>query len=123
MELYHAIKELFPEAEAERDFVLQDDGKGPYIREWNVKDVNGNPVPEPTQTELEQAYQRYLEKKALTEYRDKRKREYPAVGDQLDTLWKALRGMGLLADPTLDENTPEGMLARIEAVKAKYPKS
>lgn len=38
--LYHAIKHLFPNAQANIDFVLQDDsdGKGPYIRDWNLPD-------------------------------------------------------------------------------------
>ncbi len=122
MELYHAIKELFPQAETPRDFLLQDDGQGAYIKEWRVKDSSGNPIPRPTRTELEAAYKSYLDKKALTEYRRLRAREYPSIGDPLDTLWKALKGMGLVADATLDGNTPEGMLARVEAVKNKYPK-
>jgi len=42
-------------------------------------------------------------------YRDKRKAEYPEIGDQLDALWK---GGEALAE----------MSARIQAVKTKYPK-
>ena len=122
MELDKAIKELFPSAEPGRDFVLQDDGAGPYIKKWNLKDQQGNPVPQPTQTEIEDAYRRYLEKKALTEYREKRRHEYPSIGDQLDCIWKALKGMGLTPNSTLGDNTPEGILARIEEIKKKYPK-
>ncbi len=122
MELDKAIGELFPQAVAGVDFVLEDDGKGPYIKEWNLKDLQGNPIPRPTQAELESAYQSYLQRRALTEYRIKRAREYPSLGDQLDCMWKALRSMGLTSDPLKDANTPEGMLARIEEVKAKYPK-
>ncbi len=117
MELYHAIKELYPDAEEGKDFVLQDDGKGPRIKVWRYKNT-----PQPTQTELEAAYQQYLQKKALTEYREKRATEYPHLGDQLDAIWKALKAMGLTSDPLKDGNTPEGMLARIEAIKQKYPK-
>ena len=122
MELYHAIKELYPNAEPDVDFVLQDDGNGAYIREWRVKAEDGSPVPEPSREELEQAYRRYLEKRALTEYREKRRQEYPPSGDQLDCIWKALSSMGLTPDPAGGENTPEGMLARILMVKEKYPK-
>ena len=42
-------------------------------------------------------------------YRDKRKAEYPAIGDQLDALFKA----GVF---------PADMAATIQAVKDKYPK-
>jgi hypothetical protein len=42
-------------------------------------------------------------------YQDKRKAEYPAIGDQLDALFKA----GVF---------PADMAATIQAVKDKYPK-
>jgi hypothetical protein len=45
---------------------------------------------------------------ALT-YADKRRAEYPAIGDQLDALWKG-------GDAAAE------MLAAVQAVKAKYPK-
>lgn len=45
---------------------------------------------------------------ALT-YAEKRAAEYPPIGDQLDALWKG----GAEA---------EAMLAKVQAVKAKYPK-
>lgn len=45
---------------------------------------------------------------ALT-YADKRVREYPPIGDQLDALWKG-------GDAAAE------MLAAVQAVKAKYPK-
>lgn len=43
------------------------------------------------------------------EYRQKRKFEYPSIGDQLDALWKG------------GEAAAE-MLAKVQAVKTKYPK-
>jgi len=43
-------------------------------------------------------------------YKEKRAKEYPAIGDQLDALWKG----GAAA---------ETMLAQVMAVKAKYPKT
>ena len=42
-------------------------------------------------------------------YKAKRTAEYPPIGDQLDALWKG----GAEA---------EAMLAKVQAVKAKYPK-
>ena len=46
---------------------------------------------------------------ARTAYIGKRQSEYPAIGDQLDALWKG------------GEAAAE-MLAKVQAVKAKYPK-
>jgi len=42
-------------------------------------------------------------------YKVERAKEYPPIGDQLDALWKG----GVEA---------EAMLAKVQAVKAKYPK-
>lgn len=42
-------------------------------------------------------------------YRDKRRAEYPPIGDQLDALWKG-------------GQAATDMLAQVMAVKAKYPK-
>lgn len=46
----------------------------------------------------------------LEEYKEKRKAEYPDIGDQLDALWKG-------------GNDAEDMKALIDAVKSKYPKA
>ena len=43
------------------------------------------------------------------EYKFKRAEEYPAIGDQLDALWKG-------------GEAAAAMLAQVQAVKAKYPK-
>jgi len=42
-------------------------------------------------------------------YKFARAREYPSIGDQLDALWKG-------------GNDAAEMLAKVQAVKAKYPK-
>lgn len=47
---------------------------------------------------------------AKTQYQRDRAAEYPPIGDQLDALWKG--GDAAIA-----------MLAQVQAVKAKYPKS
>jgi hypothetical protein len=48
-------------------------------------------------------------KPAELTYAQKRAAEYPAIGDQLDALWKG-------GDAAAE------MLAKVQAVKAKYPK-
>jgi hypothetical protein len=64
-------------------------------------DADGNEV-----TYDKAAVQAYVDAHA---YIGKRASEYPAIGDQLDALWK---GGEAAAD----------MLAKVQAVKAKYPK-
>lgn len=46
------------------------------------------------------------------DYAEKRRAEYPPIGDQLDTIWKALASTP----------NPPPMLAQIQAIKSKYPK-
>lgn len=47
--LAQSIKHLHPDIKFFVDVVLQDDGEGPYIKEWN------RPEPQPTQAELDAA--------------------------------------------------------------------
>lgn len=49
---------LYPNAQPRKDFDVRDesDGNGPYIYEWNVKDEQGNDVPEPSEEELHAAW-------------------------------------------------------------------
>jgi hypothetical protein len=47
---------------------------------------------------------------AITQYQRDRAAKYPPIGDQLDALWKG-------------GDAATAMLAQVQAVKAKYPKS
>jgi len=67
----------------------------------NAYDANGNPVQYD-----ETAVQAYIDAHA---YIAKRQSEYPTIGDQLDALWKG-------------GDAQTEMLAKVMAVKAKYPK-
>ena len=82
------------------DFVLQDDGDGVYIAEWNHSDA------QPTEAEITTAD---AEWHSQNDHKFQRKNEYPSIGDQLDALFHA----GVF---------PEEMAATIQAVKDKYPK-
>ncbi|WP_025692598.1 XkdW family protein [Paenibacillus zanthoxyli] len=55
MDLYLAIKHIFPSARVDKDFALLDksDGKGPYIAVWNLE------APQPTEEELLAAWEAY----------------------------------------------------------------
>ena len=71
------------------------------IRGDDAFDAAGNPVQYD-----EAAVQAYLDAHA---YIEKRVAEYPLIGDQLDALWKG-------GDAAAE------MLAKVQAVKTKYPK-
>lgn len=68
--------------------------------EWNDKNYA---MPSTEEIEAE------ISRQAKLEYRDKRVLEYPSIGDQLDALWKG-------GDAAAE------MLAKVQAVKDKYPK-
>jgi hypothetical protein len=65
--------------------------------------------PKPTKDELNALWQTTLDKINANSYIAKRAAEYPPIGDQLDALWKG-------GDAAAE------MLAKVQAVKAKYPK-
>ena len=71
------------------------------IRGDDAFDIEGNPV-----AYDEAVVQAYIDANA---YKEKRIGEYPLIGDQLDALWKG-------GDAAAE------MLAKVQAVKAKYPK-
>jgi len=71
------------------------------IRGDDAFDANGNPV-----IYNEATVQAYIDAHS---YIAKRVAEYPTIGDQLDALWKG-------------GDAQTEMLAKVMAVKAKYPK-
>jgi hypothetical protein len=71
------------------------------VRGNDAFDANGNPV-----AYDEAVVQAYIDANA---YIAKRQAEYPPIGDQLDALWKG-------GDAAAE------MLAKVQAVKTKYPK-
>jgi len=94
---------------------------------WAKEDSNGNKIPndqrmcwehaiviqdgvtKPTQSEFDTEVKRLKDEHNANEYKRNRMNEYPAIGDQLDALYKA----GAF---------PDDMAAKIKAVKDKYPK-
>ena len=81
--------------------------------EWSMSDdkitwldsIQTQPTEEEIQTEIDRLQAEYDAK----EYQRKRAAEYPPIGDQLDALWKG-------------GEAAANMLAKVQAVKAKYPK-
>jgi hypothetical protein len=64
----------------------------------------------PTRQEVEDKVAELIQARMNTQYRRDRIKEYPSIGDQLDALWKG-------GDAAAE------MLAKVQAVKDKYPKS
>ncbi len=48
MKLYDILQFKFPQANFLKDIILQDDGQGPYIAQWNIKDT-----PQPTDKDIQ----------------------------------------------------------------------
>ena len=106
--LSQAVHLLHPSVRLGFDYVIEhDDGKLPYISEWNT----GGEMP--TKAELDEALKKVTAIDS-TGYAAMRRSEYPSVEDQLDAAYKARRG---------DFTEQEELDNRIEQVKDKYPKS
>ncbi len=99
-----AIMYLYPQAKPLVDFMVSEDENGQRISLWNID------APEPTEEELQSAWEAYSANETAIAYRAKRAAEYPSIGDQLDALFKA----GIF---------PEDMATKIQAVKDKHPKT
>jgi hypothetical protein len=97
-DLTAAIISLYPTAVWE----LNGDGYGGLV--WRSDDIA-----KPTEQELVAECDRLQAEHDRTEYQRNRAPEYPPIGDQLDALWKG-------------GDAAAQMLAKVQAVKAKYPK-
>lgn len=69
-----------------------------------------NTQSKPSKKEVEAELERLKVKEKETLYQSQRKKEYPEIGDQLDSLFHA----GLF---------PPEMAAKIQSIKDKYPKN
>ena len=97
-DLTKAIMSLYPEAFWE----LNGDDYAGLI--WKSEGIT-----KPTEAVLLAECDRLDAKYKANEYKKQRAAEYPSIGDQLDALWKG------------GEAAAE-MLAKVQAVKNKYPK-
>jgi hypothetical protein len=91
-----AIKSLAPESSFTTD--------GKKITEWISIEIA-----QPTEAAIQAEVTHLQAEYAATEYQRQRVAEYPPIGDQLDALWKG-------GDAAAE------MLAKVQAVKNKYPK-
>lgn len=84
------------------DFVLQDDGDGVYIKEWNAKERS-----QPTVEEIEAAEAEWQAEYDSQEYARKRQAEYPSIEECVHAI--------------LDDDL-DALQAKRAEIKARYPK-
>ena len=82
------------------DVMLQDDGQGAYIKEWNLD------IAQPTDTQLSAQESAANTEEANNNVRATRKAAYGDIGDQLDEIYKDI----------------DAWKARIKSVKDNNPK-
>jgi len=86
------------------DFILQDDGAGVYIAQWN------SDQPQPSESAIETAHTEWQAEHDATQYQRNRAAAYAPIGDQLDMqYWDAINDTTTWADHVAD-------------VKARFPK-
>lgn len=103
MSMLIKLQILYPQLTPQKDYILQDDGNGVYIKTWLNR-----AVPEPTKEVLNSISENQIEtfnKKNIAI--DNRRREYPSIVDQLDKIYH--KGI-------------DAWKADIKAIKDKYPK-
>ena len=90
------------EVDFQKDVILQDDGQGAYIKEWNVTEV------QPTEEQLNAFESEADAVEALNQVYANRQAEYPSVQDLVVALY--------------DTDDKSAIEAKRAEVKAKYPK-
>jgi hypothetical protein len=91
------------------DFVLQDDGNGVYIKQWNVKEKT-----QPTEAEIEKADAQWQAEQDATQYQRDRQAEYPSIDELIVALWE-----GVVEERMASVTALEGIR---QSIKTKYPK-
>ena len=91
-----------------KDFVLQDDGDGLYIKEWFSDKLR------PITADIEAAHLEWQAEYDAQEYARNREAEYPSVDELVVALWEGVVEERMAAVTKLE--------AKRQAVKLKYPK-
>jgi hypothetical protein len=88
-----------------KDVILQDDGNGAYIKEWNLD------IPQPTLEQLDALESQANEVERLNLVKANRAKEYPDFREYLDGIVKG------------DDAQIQKYINDCLAVKSKYPKN
>jgi hypothetical protein len=90
------------------DFRLQDDGAGPYIKEWKSRS------PQPSVADIEAADAEWTANFNAQAYARNRQAEYPSIDDLVVAMWE-----GVVEERMASVTRLEGLR---QAIKTKYPK-
>jgi hypothetical protein len=102
MSLTNKIKlYLDREVDFTKDVILQDDGQGAYIKEWNVAE------PQPTQEQLDALESEATKLENNAKVDATRRKEYGSWNDQLDEIYHDI----------------DAWKARLQTIKTNNPKS
>ena len=93
---------------AKSDFLLEDDGSGVRIAEWNSASQ------QPSVDEIEAAHAGWQAEQDATQYQRDRKAEYPSMDELVVALWEAVIEERMASSIDLQ--------GKRTAVKDKYPK-
>ena len=98
----HAAANGVSDVDFTKDVILQDDsdGKGPYIKEWNLD------IAQPTDAQLSAQESAADTEEANAQVRNTRRKAYGDIGDQLDEIYKDI----------------DAWKARIKSIKDANPK-
>lgn len=77
-------------------------------------------IAQPDDVQIEADRQEYIEFLADNLYKEKREKDYPPIGDQLDAIWKMISDH--LSGTIENTDEVEAMFEKIQDVKQKYPK-
>lgn len=108
MSLFYKIKCIYPDI-TERDFKLQNDGSGDYIKEWY-----STVYTKPNSKQLEDVSTAALKLYHVTRTRNLRAAAYPSMADQIGALMK-------MVDKSTASPELLALVEKVEAVKAEYP--
>lgn len=109
MNLSDILRLKFPNIDFIRQVIIEDNGNGPYIKQWD------NELGEqPSEETLALWSDEISTVRELEIVHELRRNNYPALGDQLDALFKAMEA-GIL--PKVD-----GFYDEIKKVKETFPK-
>ncbi len=108
--LADAILRIAPGAQ----FSINDDSSDQI--EWHDESI-----PMPTEKQMKDSISAIRAEKEAGAYKEKRAKNYPSVGDQLDALWMELNHNQMTGQP-IQTQAARDMLGQILQVKETFPK-
>jgi|Deesub1362A_J573_1020465.scaffolds.fasta_scaffold00740_9 hypothetical protein len=106
MNIAQCLMYLFPDAVPDRDYIVQDDGQGQYIAEWDLPD------PQPTQAELEAVWPEVQAELAREEIKRQLAETDSGMARVIEDLIELLASKGVIAESELPQPTQDKITSR-----------